>query len=256
MTETQQSIEVSDSWNQKFAVLEKIGANEGLKAYFDNYKSLTFGERFKVGFNILAFIFGPFYYFAKKMWFKGAFLFGAVISINILLTIIETALGTEFPMIIYQAPGAAVCASLANYDFYRFCKQQEKIWGGLPAFFSQQSGAVGFPVAAFLVLMVISAGLFGSGVPKCGDSETVSLVKQIADREMGNQLGREAANIFSYKVGAIRTTSTNEQTGSYECAAQLGITASTTGETNEIPITYTVEATDDGEEFYVNVYGL
>ena len=66
MTEAQKSVEVSDSWNQKFAVLEKIGANEGLKAYSDNYKSLTFGERFRVGFNILAFIFGPFYYFAKK----------------------------------------------------------------------------------------------------------------------------------------------------------------------------------------------
>ena len=105
MTETQQSIEVSDSWNQKFAVLEKIGANEGLKAYFDNYKSLTFGERFKVGFNILAFIFGPFYYFAKKMWLKGAFLFGAIISVNILLTILETAFGTEFSMVIYQVPG-------------------------------------------------------------------------------------------------------------------------------------------------------
>ena len=190
------------------------------------------------------------------MWFKGAFLFGAIISVNIILIIIETALGTEFSMIIYQVPGAAICASLANYDYYRFCKQQEKMWGGLPVIFSKQSGAVGFPVAAFLVLMVMSAGLLGSGVPKCGDSETVSLVKQIADREMGNQLGREAANIFSYKVGAIRTTSTNEQTGSYQCAAQLGITDSTTGVTNDIPITYTVEATDDGEEFYVNVYGL
>lgn len=256
MTETQQKIEVSDSWNQKFSVLEKTGANEGLKAYFDNYKSLSFGERFKVGFNILAFIFGPFYYFAKKMWLKGAFLFGAIISLNIVLTLIETALDTTFPMVIYQIPGAAICASLANYDYYRFCKQQETMWGGLPAIFSKQSGAVGFPVAAFFVLIFISSGLFGSGVPKCGDSETVTLVKQIADREMGTQLGREAANIFSYKVGAIRTTSTNEQTGSHACSAQLGITASNTGETNEIPITYTVEATDDGEEFYVNVFGL
>ncbi len=93
-------------------------------------------------------------------------------------------------------------------------------------------------------------------VPKCSDTEATDLVKQIANREMGNQLGAEAAKMFSYTVSAIRTTSTNEQTGAHECAAQLGITASNTGQTNEIPITYTVEMTDNGEEFYVNVYGL
>ncbi len=54
--------------------------------------------------------------------------------------------------------------------------------------------------------------------------------------------------MFSYTVSAIRTTSTNEQTGAHECAAQLGITASNTGQTNEIPITYTVEMTDNDED--------
>jgi hypothetical protein len=93
-------------------------------------------------------------------------------------------------------------------------------------------------------------------VPKCGDQEATDLVKQIAGREMGNQLGAEAAKMFSYTIGAIRTTSTNEQTGAHECAAQLGITANDTGQTNEILITYTVEMTDNGEEFYVNVFGL
>ena len=155
MTETQQKVEVSDSWNHKFDILEKIGANEGLKAYFANYKSLSFGERLKVGFNILAFIFGPLYYFSKKMWLKGAFVIGAITSLNIVLTIIETAFGTTFPMVIYQVPGAAICASLANYDYYRFSRQQETMWGGLPAIFSKQAGAIGFPVVTFVILMVI-----------------------------------------------------------------------------------------------------
>jgi len=93
-------------------------------------------------------------------------------------------------------------------------------------------------------------------VPKCGDQETVDLVKQIADGEMVNQLGPAMAKLFSYKVTGIRTTDKNEKTGAYECAAQLGITASNTGQTNELPITYTVELTDDKEEFYVTVYGL
>lgn len=102
---------------------------------------------------------------------------------------------------------------------------------------------------------VVIAGCSQS-VPKCSDTETTDLVKQISDREMVNQLGIEAAKMFSYKVGAIRTTSTNEQTGAHECAAQLNVTASNTGEMTELPITYTVEVTDNGEEFYVEVYGL
>jgi hypothetical protein len=93
-------------------------------------------------------------------------------------------------------------------------------------------------------------------VPKCNDEQSVDLVKLIADREMGNQLGQEAAELFSYSVDSIRTQSTDSKTGAHECAAELDITASNTGVTNTIPITYTVELTDDGKEIYVNVYGL
>mgnify|MGYP006113370931 CR=1 FL=1 len=106
-----------------------------------------------------------------------------------------------------------------------------------------------------LPLIALLAGCSPS-VPKCGDSETTDLVKQIANEEMISQLGAESAKLFSYSVNAIRTTDENDKTGAFECAAQLEIHASNKGNSNEIPITYTVEMTDDGEEFYVNVYGL
>ena len=111
-----------------------------------------------------------------------------------------------------------------------------------------------------IFIPLVFAALAVSGcsptVPKCGDEEVTDLVKQIADEEMNNQLGAELAELFSYEVGAIRTTATNEKTVAYECAAELSITASNTGMTNKAPITYTVEMTDDGEQFYVNVFGL
>lgn len=107
-----------------------------------------------------------------------------------------------------------------------------------------------------VAVMAFAIAGCSQSVPKCGDKETTDLVKQIANREMGNQLGAEVAKMFTYTVSAIRTTSTNEQTGAHECAAQLGVTASNTGQTNELPITYTVEMTDNGKEFYVNVFGL
>lgn len=110
--------------------------------------------------------------------------------------------------------------------------------------------------AALALPLIVLLGGCSPSVPKCGDSETTDLVKEIANDEMINQLGADAAKIFSYSVNAIRTTDENDKTGAFECAAQLDIHASTTGQSNEIPITYTVEMTDDGEQFYVNVYGL
>lgn len=106
--------------------------------------------------------------------------------------------------------------------------------------------------------VLIAAAITGctKPVPKCNDDESVALVKQIADTEMGNQLGVEAAKIFSYKVNYIRTQNTDKKTGAHECAADLLITASNTGDSNTLPITYTVELTDDGEQVYVNVFGL
>lgn len=95
----------------------------------------------------------------------------------------------------------------------------------------------------------------GNNVPKCSDKDTTDLVKQISNDEMVNQMGKDFAAKISYNVEAIRTTDENEKTGAFECAADLKITASN-GISNKLPITYTVEGTDDGKQFYVNVFGL
>ncbi|GKW50443.1 hypothetical protein [Halomonas sp. NCCP-2165] len=108
----------------------------------------------------------------------------------------------------------------------------------------------------FATVAMIAISGCSSSVPKCGDTETTDLVKDIADREMARQYGTDFASLFSYSVESVRTTWTDEQTGAHECAAQLVMSASNTGQSEEAPITYTVEVTDDGEEFFVNVYGL
>lgn len=95
-----------------------------------------------------------------------------------------------------------------------------------------------------------------SSIPKCSDTEVTDTVKEVASKEMIFQLGPEVKNIFTYTVLDIRTINRNENTGAYECAAQLEIHANTNGNSKEIPITYTIEQTDDGEDFYVNVFGL
>lgn len=110
-------------------------------------------------------------------------------------------------------------------------------------------------VITFLAVLVFVSGCAKS-VPKCSDSRVTDLVAEIADREMKNQIGEDDASGFKYTVGAIRTTATNEQTGAHECAAELGINHEPTGESSDLQITYTVEVTDDGNDFYVNVFGL
>lgn len=97
-------------------------------------------------------------------------------------------------------------------------------------------------------------------VPKCGDPETIDLVKEIAFDVLENNLllqllGAGGENNFSFELKYIRTTSEDPETGAFECAADMEIYANSKF-LNEIPITYTVELTDDGENFYVNVYGL
>lgn len=107
----------------------------------------------------------------------------------------------------------------------------------------------------FVLMFAVVLSACSQSVPKCGDDQATTLVKEIAGREMGNQLGEEAAKMFSYDIQAIRTTNTNEKTGAHECSAELKIKAKNAG-VNSIPITYTVEKTDDSAQIYVNVFGL
>jgi len=55
--------DISESWKRKFQLIDKAGG-PGMP----NIRSLTFGERMSVSFNVLAFLFGPFYFLMKGLW--------------------------------------------------------------------------------------------------------------------------------------------------------------------------------------------
>jgi len=109
-------------------------------------------------------------------------------------------------------------------------------------------------LAISLSTLTLSLAGCGGGVPACNDSETKELVMEIAHDELVRQTGQRIADAVKLDVLAVRTQHTNEQTGSHECAAELSMSGK--GGTNEVSITYTVEGTDDGDSFYVNVFGL
>lgn len=114
------------------------------------------------------------------------------------------------------------------------------------------------------ILLATTLSGCSNNVPKCGDDEVLDIVKQVSDETMTNQLaalkmfgiGEGIDTSFTYSVEAIRTTNTNSQTGAHECAAQLSMLANGTNNPTTIPITYTIEMTDQGDEFYVTVFGL
>lgn len=107
----------------------------------------------------------------------------------------------------------------------------------------------------FSVLAIaVTVSACGQSAPKCSDQATTDLVKEISRDELVSQLGQEVSDSIKLKVEAIRTTDFNEKVGSQECAAQL--TMSGPGGSESLDITYTSEKTDDGEEFYVTVFGL
>lgn len=107
-----------------------------------------------------------------------------------------------------------------------------------------------------IFVALLSGGIAGCGpkVPKCSDLQATNLVEDIAKGELIKQIGEESTNLLTLAVTAIRTTETNSQTGAHQCAGQLEISGP--GGNNSVPITYTVEMTDDGKQYFVNVFGL
>lgn len=107
---------ISERWKEKFRLFRKAGAPG-----FSNLKNLPADERKRasVGFNILAFLFGPFYYVAKGMWRKGLALFVVCVVVVIVLEAIFDLLGYgRFGKSLGYGV-AAVFAVRANIDYYK-----------------------------------------------------------------------------------------------------------------------------------------
>lgn len=150
----QNEANLSASWLKKFELLRSIGVEEqsfvtALKG--DSYQQLGLGNKLKISFNFLAFLFGALYYFSKSMWQKGAFILGVSFVYILLLSIVEVGLGTTFPNVIFWIPISVFCAQMANYDYFLLVTKQEKMWAKIPDIFATTAVAIAFPVSAFVL---------------------------------------------------------------------------------------------------------
>ena len=112
-------LHVSESWKRKFRLIDKAGGPD-LPAFRD----LPFGERFGLNFNILAFIFGPFYYLIKGLWRQAILYFLCAVALVVLLEMMglgkfSRAIGYGF---------AAVYAMRANISYYKKVVLGEAPW--------------------------------------------------------------------------------------------------------------------------------
>lgn len=213
-------LNVSESWKKKFEIFKNIGADKQFifKAMAtDEYKGLGFKEKQMIGTNGWALIFAAFYYFSKKMWAKGATILGASFIWAVLLTLVEIIWGTPFPswanIGLSLVPGL-VCSQLANYDYFRFVTQSEKMWNGFPRFMSKPLGALVFPLLAlvlFIGIIMFVPDNIGEG--KNNAEESISVENQI---QMPETTREDNANII---IGTFNGCSTHQ--GVTECAINI-----------------------------------
>jgi len=111
------SLDVSLKWKERFRLIEQIGWDNGMFKNYWNFRSLSFSQRLTLAFNIWAFLFGIFYYFAKGLWLKGIFLVG----IAVILTNLDAPPVFGFLIVGY-------CGGFANYDFYLLKVQGKQLY--------------------------------------------------------------------------------------------------------------------------------
>lgn len=103
-------------WQKRFALIERAG---GLK--LTKLKDLGFFERSSCTFNVLAGLFGPFYYIAKGMWKKGLAYWGlGIAGIVVFETLVTLAgFGHLLSRVHYTGAWVALFALMANRDYYK-----------------------------------------------------------------------------------------------------------------------------------------
>ena len=138
-------LNISKSWKVKFSKLESIGVNNKRSLYkvmdTQEYKNLGFWERSKLQFNLLAFLFGPFYYYTKGMWAKGSVMLSIYFLCTFLILFVSTIFSFQTNVNLNFLSSGTLCALFANYDYYKKMVYNEVFWPSWPKFLSTLFGS-------------------------------------------------------------------------------------------------------------------
>ena len=117
------SLPIFESWKVKVHLLEKAG---GVK--LSKFKELSFSERMKVNFNLIAFLLEPIYYAVKGMWKKGITFFAICVIVIAILSILLELAGLERFGNSLGYGAAAIFAVRANIDYYKKMVLNQNGW--------------------------------------------------------------------------------------------------------------------------------
>ncbi|MGV0678609.1 MULTISPECIES: DUF2628 domain-containing protein [Mycolicibacterium] len=125
MTEQTPVENLSDSWRWKFDFFDTYGLPNSSPEAKAAYRNLSFMAKLRLSSNILAFLFGPIYFFVKGMWRKGLTLLGLTIAVAAVLVLVDVSDS------IGRAVGIAVSVlamSTANYAYYLHVARGSQSW--------------------------------------------------------------------------------------------------------------------------------
>jgi Protein of unknown function (DUF2628) len=123
--------QLPQAWQQRFAFFQAYGLPGSSAQAKAAYQTLPFGKKMRLTSNILAFFFGPIYFFVKGMWRKGLSLSAAALVIGAALVLLDVpglwsrAIGFGF---------AGVAMTTANYAYYLHVAKGSLSWNPFEGF--------------------------------------------------------------------------------------------------------------------------
>ncbi|WPC75748.1 DUF2628 domain-containing protein [Vibrio porteresiae] len=142
-TQVAQESQLSSKWLERFELFDQLKAikrSRGEIVRSERYRTLAWRQRLLISTNFLAFLFGPLYYFAKKMYRKGFIITGVSSLWAALLTYVDYHFHLTIPAIVYSIVPGVICASYANLDYYLKKELGETMWAKAPFWLHTQSG--------------------------------------------------------------------------------------------------------------------
>ena len=110
-----ESREFAGVWQKRFAFFDAYGLPGGTPEAKAAFRALTFGQRVRLTSNIWAFVFGPFYFYAKGMWRKATTLLVALVGIGALLAALPVGDSVARAIGFGLAAGVMTTANFAYY---------------------------------------------------------------------------------------------------------------------------------------------
>ncbi|WP_439857542.1 DUF2628 domain-containing protein [Pseudomonas syringae] len=129
--QTQSTGQHSAKWQERFNFFETYGAPNDPRFKPAVNALPDFKKKLLVCANIIAFFFGPIYFFVLGLWKKNLALIGVIVAVNVVIALLFGILGMEVPAAL--GTGLNVVFSLmyaltANYSYYLKEVKGEQGW--------------------------------------------------------------------------------------------------------------------------------